>query len=99
MNISTKNRWQVRALAAVVFALGFTTGILAVNVYRGLAHVAPRDRFEQLSQRLQLNADQKQRCNRFWVIRVKNSACCEKSKNRKLRHSTTGRYETAKVLK
>ncbi|HJX88917.1 MAG TPA: hypothetical protein VJ372_00390 [Pyrinomonadaceae bacterium] len=60
MNISTKNRWQVRALAAVVFALGFTTGILAVNVYRGLArNIAPRDRFEQLSQRLQLNADQK----------------------------------------
>jgi hypothetical protein len=59
MNITTKNRWQVRALAAVVFALGFTTGILAVNVYRGLAHNVPRDRFDQLSQRLQLNADQK----------------------------------------
>ena len=36
------------------------TGILAVNVYRGLArNVGPRDSFEQLSERLQLNADQK----------------------------------------
>jgi len=60
MNITTKNRWQVRVIAAIIFALGFTTGILAVNLYRSLArNVAPRDRFEQLSDRLQLNADQK----------------------------------------
>src|SRR6476620_4773887 len=60
MNITTKNRWQVRLLAAIIFALGFTTGILAMNLYRSLArNVTPRDRFEQLSDRLQLNADQK----------------------------------------
>lgn len=60
MNIIDKNRWQVRVAAAVIFLLGFTAGILALNVYRGLArNVAPRDRFEQLSERLQLNADQK----------------------------------------
>ena len=60
MNIIYKNRWQVRVAAAVIFLLGFTAGILALNVYRGLArNVAPRDRFEQLSERLQLNADQK----------------------------------------
>src|SRR6476646_2699610 len=60
MNITTKNRRQVRLLAAIIFALGFTTGILAVNLYRSLArNVTPRDRFEQLSDRLQLNADQK----------------------------------------
>jgi len=60
MNITTKNRWQVRLIAAIIFALGFTTGILAVNLYRSLArNVTPRDRFEQLSDRLQLNADQK----------------------------------------
>src|SRR6476469_7400924 len=60
MNITTKNRWQVRLIAAIIFALGFTTGILAVNLYRSLArNVAPRDRFEQLSDRLQLNAEQK----------------------------------------
>jgi Spy/CpxP family protein refolding chaperone len=60
MNITTKNRWQVRVIAAIIFALGFTTGILAVNLYRSLArNVTPRDRFEQLSDRLKLNVDQK----------------------------------------
>jgi Spy/CpxP family protein refolding chaperone len=60
MNITTKNRWQVRLIAAIVFALGFTTGILAMNLYRSLArNMTPRDRFEQVSERLQLNADQK----------------------------------------
>jgi Spy/CpxP family protein refolding chaperone len=60
MNITTKNRWQVRLVVAIVFALGFTTGILAVNLYRSLArNVTPKDRFEQLSDRLQLNADQR----------------------------------------
>ncbi len=60
MNIVYKNRWQIRLAAAVIFVLGFVAGILALNVYRGLArNIAPRDRFEQLSERLQLNADQK----------------------------------------
>jgi predicted nucleic acid-binding Zn-ribbon protein len=60
MNITTKNRWQVRLIAAIIFALGFTTGMLAMNLYRSLArNVTPRDRFEQVSERLQLNADQK----------------------------------------
>lgn len=60
MNITTKNRWQVRVIAAIIFVLGFTTGILAVNLYRSLArNVTPRDRFEQLSDRLKLNDDQK----------------------------------------
>ena len=60
MNIVTKSRWQVRVAAAVIFLLGFTAGVLALNVYRGLArNGAPRDRFEQLSERLNLSADQK----------------------------------------
>ena len=60
MNIVYKNRWQIRVAAAVIFVLGFVAGILALNVYRSLARNAPpRDRFEQLSERLQLNADQK----------------------------------------
>ena len=60
MNITTKNRWQVRLIAAIIFVLGFTTGILAMNLYRSLArNVTPQDRFEQVSERLQLNADQK----------------------------------------
>jgi len=60
MNNISRNKWQVRVAAAIIFVLGFTAGILALNVYRGLAHRGePRDRFEQLSQRLDLNADQK----------------------------------------
>jgi hypothetical protein len=60
MNIVYKNRWQIRVAAAVIFVLGFVAGILALNVYRSLARNAPpRDRFEQLSERLQLDAGQK----------------------------------------
>ena len=60
MNSITKSRWQVRVAAAVIFLLGFTAGVLALNVYRGLARNGPpRDRFEQLSERLNLSADQK----------------------------------------
>jgi Spy/CpxP family protein refolding chaperone len=60
MNVVAKNRWQVRAAAAIIFVLGFAAGILALNVYRGWArHAPPRDRFEQLSERLQLNPEQK----------------------------------------
>lgn len=61
MNSIAKSRWQVRLAAAVIFLLGFTAGVLALNVYRGWARgmTAPGDRFEQLSDRLKLNADQK----------------------------------------
>lgn len=59
MNNLIRNRWQVRLAAAIIFVLGFTAGILALNIYRGLARADGRDRFEQLSERLNLNADQK----------------------------------------
>ena len=61
MNNIARNRWQVRLAAAIIFVLGFTAGILALNVYRGLARGEWRggDRIEQLSNRLQLNDDQK----------------------------------------
>lgn len=59
MNNFTRNRWQVRVAAAIIFVLGFTAGILALNIYRGLARADGRDRFEQLSERLNLSADQK----------------------------------------
>lgn len=60
MNEIAKNRWQVRIAAMIIFVLGFAAGILALNVYRGLARNGPpRDRFEQLADRLDLNADQK----------------------------------------
>ena len=62
MNTITKTRWQVRIVAAVIFLLGFAAGVLALNVYRGWASgmfFGKRDRFEQFSQRLNLNAEQK----------------------------------------
>ena len=60
MDNATKNRWQVRGATLIIFVLGFAAGILALNVYRGLAG-APRsrDRFDQMAERLNLNADQK----------------------------------------
>jgi Spy/CpxP family protein refolding chaperone len=60
MNNVARNKWQVRIAAAIIFVLGFTAGILALNVYRGLArHGGPGNRFEELSERLQLTPDQK----------------------------------------
>ena len=61
MDNIAKNRWQVRFAAMIIFVLGFAAGILALNVYRGVVRGGggPRDRFEQLAERLDLNADQK----------------------------------------
>lgn len=55
-----KNRWQVRVAAVIIFVLGFTAGILALNVYRGVVRGGgPGNRMDELSQRLNLSADQK----------------------------------------
>lgn len=61
MDNLTKNRWQVRVAAMIIFVLGFTAGILALNVYRGWARGGggPGNRMDELSERLQLTADQK----------------------------------------
>jgi heavy-metal resistance protein len=60
MENKTRNKWQVRGAAVLIFVLGFVAGVLALNVYRAWARSGgPQDRFEQLSTRLQLNADQK----------------------------------------
>ena len=63
MNNIVKSKWQVRVAVVVIFLLGFAAGILAWNVYRGWARAAGpgrgEDRFEQMSARLQLNAEQK----------------------------------------
>ena len=57
----TKNRWQVRVAALIIFVLGFTAGILALNVYRGWVRGGggAGNRMDELSERLQLTADQK----------------------------------------
>ena len=60
MNNVAKNRWQVRVAAMIIFVLGFTAGILALNVYRGWARGGgPGDRIDDLSQRFNLTAEQK----------------------------------------
>ena len=59
MDNLSKNRWQVRVAALIIFVLGFAAGILALNIYRNVARADRRDRFEQMADRLQLNDDQK----------------------------------------
>ena len=59
MDNVAKNRWQVRIAAVIIFVLGFTAGILALNVYRGWARGGPGNRMDELADRLQLTADQK----------------------------------------
>jgi Spy/CpxP family protein refolding chaperone len=61
MNNVTRNRWQVRVAAVIIFVLGFTAGILALNVYRGVVRGGggPGNRFDNLAERLNLTADQK----------------------------------------
>lgn len=59
MNNISKNRWQVRIATAIIFVLGFAAGMLALNVYRGLTRGGGGNRFEEMSERLKLTADQK----------------------------------------
>jgi Spy/CpxP family protein refolding chaperone len=55
----TKNRWQVRVAALIIFVLGFTAGILALNIYRRARPLAAGNRMDELADRLKLTADQK----------------------------------------
>jgi len=61
MDKTSRNKWQVRIAAIVIFVLGFVAGALAVNAYRAWARnrIGGQDRFAQLATRLQLSADQK----------------------------------------
>lgn len=59
MNNVAKNRWQVRIAALIIFVLGFTAGILALNVYRGWMGAGRGNRIDELAERLQLSAEQK----------------------------------------
>jgi len=59
MDNTLRNKRQVRGIALVIFFLGFSSGILALNAYHWARNRGPGDRFEQLATRLQLNADQK----------------------------------------
>lgn len=61
MDTVSRNKWQVRGVAVLIFVLGFAAGMLALGAYRAWARrpAAPADRFNQMATRLQLNADQK----------------------------------------
>lgn len=61
MDTPSRNKWQIRGAAILIFLLGFAAGMLALGAYRAWARRAqsPSDRIEQLATRLQLNADQK----------------------------------------
>jgi Spy/CpxP family protein refolding chaperone len=63
MDITNKNKWQVRLAVIVIFLLGFAAGALALNAYkrwsRSGAESSRQERFERMLDRLQLNADQK----------------------------------------
>jgi len=49
----------VRIAAVIIFVLGFTAGILALNVYRRARPLGSGNRMDELSERLKLTADQK----------------------------------------
>ena len=60
MDNASRNKWQVRGAALLIFVLGFVAGALALHGYSAWAYRrAPQNRFEQLATRLQLDADQK----------------------------------------
>lgn len=63
MDTPSKNKWQVRIAALVVFVLGFTAGALAFNGYqrwsRARVETNRHDRFEEMLIDLQLSSDQK----------------------------------------
>lgn len=63
MDKNSRNRWQVRAAAVLIFLLGFAAGALTLNAYRAWSRggdaASRQDRFEQMSESLKLNDDQK----------------------------------------
>ena len=63
MDKISKNKWQVRGAALVIFVLGFTAGALAWNAYKRFSRsgveASRQDRFEQMLDRLQLSGEQK----------------------------------------
>jgi Spy/CpxP family protein refolding chaperone len=67
MNNITRNKWQVRLAAFVIFALGFAAGALALNAYRAWTRAegrggggrGGRGGFERVIERLDLTAEQR----------------------------------------
>jgi Spy/CpxP family protein refolding chaperone len=63
MDISNKRKWQVRVAALVIFLLGVAAGALSLNAYKrwgaSRSESSRQGRFDDMLERLQLNADQK----------------------------------------
>ena len=68
MDTVSRNKWQVRGAAVLIFVLGFLAGMLALGAYRAWARrpAAAGDRFGQLATRLQLNDDQKNKVQQIF---------------------------------
>jgi len=98
MNNVAKNKWQVRIAAAIIFVLGFAAGILALNVYRGLArNGGPGNRIEELSERLKLTPEQKTKVQeKFGDTREQLRAVRRESepKFEEIRRQADGRLQT-----
>jgi Spy/CpxP family protein refolding chaperone len=94
----TKNRWQVRVAAVIIFVLGFTAGILALNVYRGwVPRSGPGNRMDELSDRLKLTPDQKTKVQEiFNDTREQLRAVREETEPRmdEIRRQADGRLQT-----
>ena len=63
MDTITRNKWQVRIAAIIIFLLGVAVGALAPRAYyawlRPERRMSGHDRFELMLDRVQLNAEQK----------------------------------------
>jgi Spy/CpxP family protein refolding chaperone len=98
MNNVTRNRWQVRVAASIIFVLGFAAGILAMNVYRSWArNASPANRLDILSERLQLTPDQKTKVQEiFSDTRDQLRALRKEAEPRvnEIRHQADGRLQT-----
>jgi len=97
MDKVSQNRWQVRGAALIIFVLGFAAGILALNVYRAVARVERRDRFDQMADRLQLNDDQKTKVQQIFSDTREQLRALRKESEPKvdeIRRQADGRLQT-----
>ena len=97
MDNVTKNRWQVRVAAVIIFVLGFTAGILALNVYRAVARGGPANRIDELAERLKLTPDQKTKVQEiFGDTREQLRAVRQETEPRmeEIRRQADGRLQT-----
>jgi Spy/CpxP family protein refolding chaperone len=65
MESNSKNKWQVRIAAVIIFALGFAAGALSLNLYNSRQSAEPDlnrpRRIEHMLDRLNLNQEQRAR--------------------------------------